>query len=47
MLNLIILIINFILWFKEINIKDKEQISLKDIKKNFKFKNSDIFCIFL
>ena len=45
-LNLIILIINFILWFKEINIKDEEQISLKDIKTNFKFKNSDNFLEF-
>ena len=46
MINLIILIINFILWFKEINIKDEKQMSLKDIKTNFKFKNPDNFLNF-
>ena len=46
MINLIILIINFILWFKEINIKDEKQMSLKDIKMNFTFKNSDNFLNF-
>jgi hypothetical protein len=46
MLNLIILIINFILWFKEINIEDEGKMSLKDIKTTFTFKNSDNFLNF-
>lgn len=45
-LNVIILIINFIFWFKEINLEDEEKMNLKDIKANFKFKNSDNFLIF-
>jgi hypothetical protein len=34
------------LWFKEINIEDEGKMSLKDIKTNFTFKNSDNFLNF-
>ena len=46
MINLIILIINFILLFKENNIEDEKGINLEDIQANFKFKNSDNFLNF-
>ena len=46
LINIIILIINFILLFKENKIGDEEKMSLKDIQSNFIFKNSDNFLYF-